>query len=540
MRVVQIWLAVSFWATAAFGEGQWRVVYNTFTPYSYTDAEGRAAGYGNDLIRALAAQAGATVTFTEVDNPADIIAELNAGRADLTPTLVETEERALAAQFTQPHAAIRMHGFALRSQVDEIRAGWPYDLRIGSTEGAFTETIARQLDGGRIVTSATNADSMLALISGDVDVLIYEKNAFYALLAALDTRKQFEIATPLLADVALSIAVSRQSPGLFPVIDDALAEFTATAEYVALRNESLGFVSPKWATVDVIILLGITATGLLISGAIILTVNRQRAQRALMASMRETAQVQTEAADALREKNHELTRKNKEMEDLIYVVSHDLSSPLVSISGFAKNARRASANGDADKTDAMLVRVQSNVGSMSRLIDGILAVSRVERSDVSTQGVRVSDIVSEVSNAVAMGLEEAGAKLEISGDAVLQTDPDMVQQALQNLVQNALRYACTEPGATLRIVVEDKDDRVWIGVADTGPGFPEVAHERLFEMFQRGPDEKERGSGLGLAIVSRIAERLGATLKIDSTPGQGACVWLAMPRKQTEMEAVAA
>lgn len=526
MRGIAFCVIFFSWSVACMAEDSvWRVVYNSFPPFTFTDANGHATGYGNDLIRALAARKGVEVDFTEVDNPGEAMALLDEGRADLSPNLVETPERSAVVRFSPPHASVQMYAYALRDRADVVSMAWPNDVRIGVVEGAFSEFLARRQDGARVVPIRTHADSLLQLVSGEVDAVIQSDIAFATLVNAFDTRRRFEVVSPTLADVNLSVAVSRQSPEVFLSLSEALSQFVASDQYLALRNQYLS-MGHTWTTQTVVSLLIASSAMVLLISLLLLAFHRQRAQRALMLSMQETARSQIEAAERLRSKNTELLRKNQEMEDLVYVVSHDLSSPLVSISGFAKTAYRASAEGDAERVQALLDRVQSNVGSMSGLIEGILAVSRISRCDAQKRPVLVSEIIPKVVDALASNFEAAEARLVVSGDAELFTDPDLVRQALQNLMENALRYGCQEPGSIVRVLVQKDGRAVRLGISDSGPGFPDVGQDRLFEMFQRGANKVSKGSGLGLAIVSRIADRLGADVTIENRPGEGACVWL--------------
>ena len=219
MRALILGVITGLWAAASLAEDSvWRVAYNSFPPYTVTDASGRPAGYGIDLIRALAAREGARVEFIEVDNPGAAIEALRDGRADLSPVLVETKERAEVAQFSQPHASIRMHGYALGQRAEVLTQRWPDGVRIGVTQGAYSMNVAAQQDGGIIVPLQTNADTLLALLAGEVDAVVFPEVGFRNLIDTIETRRSFRVVSPLLADVKLSIAVSRNAPGLFPII----------------------------------------------------------------------------------------------------------------------------------------------------------------------------------------------------------------------------------------------------------------------------------------------------------------------------------
>ncbi len=532
MRARDGMLSVVLWLTAASpgaaqGEDVWRVVYNEFHPYTYTDENGQAAGYGNELMRALAAQEGARLTFEEVPNPAAVVEALAEGRADVNPTLVPTDERRQFVRFTAPHSEIRIRGFALREGAPEIAARWPRDISVAVARGSYPEGVARAIPGLEVVPSSSNAEAVFAVASGSVDVVAYAEATFADFVRKLEMESRFVPVSPSLSEVPLALAVTPSAPVLYQRLDSALTRFVATDEFVRLRATRLDVLVTGWASRETIVaVVGASSLVGLVAGLLLLW-QRQRAQLALTLSAEERAMSEAGAAAALRVQNAKLEARTREVENLVYVVSHDLSSPLVSISGFAKRASMAFEKGDAPKARQHLSRVEANVESMSSLIDGILQMSRISRAVKKKQVVDIEAEFEQLSHALAGTIEAVGAHLTLDGSGSIETDPQLLRQALQNLVENALRHGCPEPGATVRVGVSHMQDATVLTVSDDGPGIPTDNRERLFEMFQRGVDVTVPGSGLGLAIVARIADQTGALFSLASSPGEGTTFSLA-------------
>jgi PAS domain S-box-containing protein len=231
----------------------------------------------------------------------------------------------------------------------------------------------------------------------------------------------------------------------------------------------------------------------------------------------------------------------KELDELksefVSTVSHDLRSPLTLMRGYATMLEMV---GELNEQQLAYVRkIVGGVESMSRLVSNLLDLGRIEAGiGLQLEMVPVRDVVERVTG--ALQLQATQKKIQLSVEIpeqtipLLEADPALLQQALQNLVENAIKY--TESGGKVRVGVSSKQERLAFEVSDTGIGIAPVDQPRLFEKFFRAAQpvgKTERGTGLGLAIVKSIAERHGGQVWVESQLGKGSTFFLVLPVRQT-------
>lgn len=224
--------------------------------------------------------------------------------------------------------------------------------------------------------------------------------------------------------------------------------------------------------------------------------------------------------------------------DFVATVSHDLRSPLTLMRGYATMMQMV---GELNEQQTSYVRkILSSVEDMARLVSNLLDLGRIEAGiGLKLEMVPVADLVERVTGTLQLQAVQKRIDLdvEIPGhvSAIVEADPALLQQALQNLVENAIKY--TDPGGQVRVRVQERSTNLIFEVADTGIGIAPVDQARLFEKFYRGARREarlQRGSGLGLAIVKSIAERHGGRVWVDSQLGKGSRFYLAIPIRQDQ------
>ncbi len=222
--------------------------------------------------------------------------------------------------------------------------------------------------------------------------------------------------------------------------------------------------------------------------------------------------------------------KSREMEQLVYTVSHDLKSPIVTITGYLLHVmNQVEVTGDAALLGD-LRRIQRATERMNSCVEDLLAVSRLGYYPLDPVRIDVNSLVREVRESLAMEIADAGAEFEIdlAVDQIL-FDKKQMGHLVQNLVQNAIRYGRRD--GAVRVCIQsskEPDGTVRLAVRDRGPGIPEAMRERVFALFQRLSNESH-GTGVGLAIVRSIAERAGGRVTIEETPGGGASFIVSLP-----------
>jgi light-regulated signal transduction histidine kinase (bacteriophytochrome) len=214
--------------------------------------------------------------------------------------------------------------------------------------------------------------------------------------------------------------------------------------------------------------------------------------------------------------NEELQRSNAELEQFAYVASHDLSAPLRAVAGFSQLlASRYKGRLDAD-ADEFIHHMQQGVNRMQRIIDDLLAYSRVGRGGLAPEPVDLDAVLDQVLAGLGADIAEHDAVIERSPLGRVSGEPGQLSQVLQNLVSNAMKF--TSDGVRPRVSVSSRPegDRLRVFVRDNGIGIAPEQAEQIFRMFQRlhGEDDYE-GTGIGLAIAQKIVERHGGSIRVE-------------------------
>jgi two-component system phosphate regulon sensor histidine kinase PhoR len=222
--------------------------------------------------------------------------------------------------------------------------------------------------------------------------------------------------------------------------------------------------------------------------------------------------------------------------DFVANASHELRTPLASLSGFIETIQGAARNDEKAQT-RFLGLMRSQADRMKRLIDDLLSLSRIEMNEHvrPTDAVDLAQVANHVRDALSGLSKEYGCELQVrceTGLLVLGNRDELVQ-VLQNLVENALKYASS--GKLIEIDGRKADRRAELIVRDHGPGIAEQHIPRLTERFYRVNVQESRsrgGTGLGLAIVKHILNRHRGRLIIASELGKGSTFTIRLPLKE--------
>ncbi|MDN3722830.1 ATP-binding protein [Aequorivita sp. SDUM287046] len=233
----------------------------------------------------------------------------------------------------------------------------------------------------------------------------------------------------------------------------------------------------------------------------------------------------------------------KSREQLISTVSHDLKTPLNTISGYSELFENSSLS---EKQKYYLAQITSSSHFISHLVDDLLDFSKLEAGKLSIESIPFSleNIIVEAGNAVKQQFPQKPVALKFSiseeiKNKIFESDPLRIRQIINNLVGNAFKF--TEAGS-VEIEVREIENfyqtsKVEIAVNDTGIGISKEKQEVIFHEFTQAEKEianKFGGSGLGLAISKKLAELLGGSLKVQSILGDGSSFILTVPLKNSE------
>jgi signal transduction histidine kinase len=215
------------------------------------------------------------------------------------------------------------------------------------------------------------------------------------------------------------------------------------------------------------------------------------------------------------------------------VISHDLRTPLTAIKGYAATLLRYQDRLDETRRNESLRAINSEMDRFARLLDNLLDLSRVEAGRLSIYPMPFD--LQEMSKRVVEVFKISAPKHQFGFKFVepfpqAYGDPDQVEQVLNNLVSNAIKYSPT--GGTIEIQGETQNDRVIISVIDQGMGIPEDQLEKVFERFHRVDSKATRfvsGTGLGLYISKNLIEAQGGKIWIESELGKGSKFSFSLP-----------
>lgn len=231
----------------------------------------------------------------------------------------------------------------------------------------------------------------------------------------------------------------------------------------------------------------------------------------------------------------QLAAVNEEMQELLYVASHDLRTPLVTIQGFASSLeRKYGASLDARGRD-YLRRVRSSTDTMRDLIDALLTLSRTNNTPLTFERVRPRAVLERVVRDLGGLIEEKHARVRISSlpRAVLADEVAMYQVFL-NLVGNALKFTRNGEAPEVTVGHALRREEYEFYVRDNGVGIAPAQQEEVFQVFRRVGESKEAGSGIGLAIVKRIVLRHGGRVWVESQTDSGATFRFTLPRRSLD------
>jgi len=232
----------------------------------------------------------------------------------------------------------------------------------------------------------------------------------------------------------------------------------------------------------------------------------------------------------------ELRRLERARRDFVANISHEFKTPLTAIQGFAETLLAGAAD-DVQNRDRFLEIIRSNALRLGRLTDDLLRLSQIEAGQLpmESRAVKVSAVIDPCLETARLGAAPKWITLEVDYDRNLAVKGDLnaLQEILQNLLDNAVRY--TLPSGRITVTATAKDGKVVIAVSDTGIGIPKADQERIFERFYRVDAARSResgGTGLGLSVAKHLVEAQGGHIEVQSEIGRGSIFSVFLPSAQ--------
>jgi two-component system phosphate regulon sensor histidine kinase PhoR len=224
--------------------------------------------------------------------------------------------------------------------------------------------------------------------------------------------------------------------------------------------------------------------------------------------------------------------------EFVSAVSHEIKTPLASVKAYAEMLADGDAEGDPDTQAKFLNIIEVQTDRMTRLLDSMLDIARIESGVVRVDKKLVSlnelieggaKLMAPAANAKSLKIEQRLSSMYLP----VCVDPDMLSRVVMNLISNAIKYTDNSGQITLRSLIQD--DRAVLEVEDTGRGIPKDALPRLFQKFYRVKENENvaPGTGLGLSLVRHIVEEVhGGTVEVESEVGKGSTFRVRLPLEQ--------
>ena len=232
----------------------------------------------------------------------------------------------------------------------------------------------------------------------------------------------------------------------------------------------------------------------------------------------------------------QLRRLENLRKDFVANVSHEIKTPLTAIKGFVETLHQGNVD-EPEESERFLGIIQKHVDRLSSIIDDLLSLSRIEQEDerqaIEFENKPIKDIFESAVQICRSKAEEKKIDLHLACEENLSSymDPTLLEQAVVNLLDNAIKYS--EPNSAIHLTANLSDSEVKIIVEDQGIGIAKKHLSRLFERFYRVDKARSRklgGTGLGLAIVKHIAQAHGGQVTVKSTAGKGSTFTIHLPK----------
>ena len=235
----------------------------------------------------------------------------------------------------------------------------------------------------------------------------------------------------------------------------------------------------------------------------------------------------------MEEKSRQLETANKELESFSYSVSHDLRAPLRAIDGYSRMILRRKADEFDAETRRQFDVIRDNVSNMGKLIDDLLAFSRLGRQDVAKADMDMGELIGEVWQELVAIHPDREMTLKAGQTPTACGDRPLIRQVYGNLLGNAVKFTQGRNPAVIEVGSCVQDNETVYYVRDNGIGFDMKFYDKLFGVFQRlHSDQEYEGTGIGLALVQRIVNRHGGRIWAEGKVDKGATFYFTLPTRR--------
>lgn len=474
-------------------------------PFTLIDEQGTVRGINRDFLRVMNATLGVDFIMVEVATYSEALQAVANGSADISAPFAYSPERAATFGFTEPylHAGSSLWAKEGTELPDDMRG-----ISVAVIRGsAIAQTIGTKWPNVTIVAVDSIDSALVAVREGEVDAAVAaDAPASYTILHRgyhdiVRVGESFGVGP-------ISFIVAKDNDLLLSIMNKGLAK---------ISREQRTEIFVKWTGLDLneplpaepVISLRDVALGavLLVTLAIAILVP------VWIVTLRRAVAART----------REIRLLNQDLEQFVYVASHDLKEPLRMVASFVSLLQQKYAGKLDAQAEEYIHFAVDGAHRMQALIDGVLEFSRIGVRKPRLGPVDLAGVLDEVRSNLTVAFSEKQARLEVGELPRVLGDRQLILQLMQNLVANALKFH--KPGENPVVRVDaNRDGDTWIvSVSDNGIGIDDEHQGQLFTLFRRLHTREEfPGNGIGLAVSRRIVEHHGGRIWVDSKVGEGA------------------
>ena len=436
---------------------------------------------------------------------------------------------------------IELNGLVLSAAIEHVLEHGPHDAPLSQNRGALLALLKRELskrgfqaarlaDGADEITIGTrprDADKLRVSLPMHRDSWLHDRpvelDLYYPSFAQTMTHKRNELFATIGAVVFLFGFILQQI--LQRVLSKPIMNMVAVASRFSSGDTQQRFDEGRRDE------LGYMAK--FINNALDNLLNEQRATQQALQELGESQRALQEQHDLLeirvQERTEALSAANKELEAYSYSIAHDLRQPLRAIDGFSLLLLEDFGEQMDEEARGYTRRVREAAQRMGRLIDDMLQLSKITRSELVSRDVDLSAEARAVVEHLRATQPERRVEVEIADCRSRKADPGLVRIILDNLIGNAWKYSAENPAARVAFNCTERQGTTVYYVRDNGVGFDEAYSDKLFRPFERlHSDRRFTGTGIGLATVARAVQRMGGEVWAESQVGAGATFYFTL------------
>jgi PAS domain S-box-containing protein len=254
----------------------------------------------------------------------------------------------------------------------------------------------------------------------------------------------------------------------------------------------------------------------------------QALEAAQQAKAKLTAQA-NELEERVQERTARLEETVRSLEGVSYSIAHDLRGPLRSMEAFSSALLEDCPKELSPRAHAYAQKIAAAAHRMDTLIKELLGYGQLAHQNIPIERVSADEIVAHAITSLEATIQQSKAEITVSPLGDVLANPAILEQALTNLLTNAMKFVPPDSTPRIGISAERNEHRLRLRVQDHGIGIAAKHQERIFKLFERLDPKEYPGTGIGLAVVQKSVERMGGKVGVESTPNQGSTFWIELP-----------